>query len=1422
VLVNGGTNDKPDSTFSLDLIGAGDATVIKPHGTGTIQDDSTPISVDDVTSYAPGTGTTAFAFTLSLAHASSLPVSVDFATSDGTAKVVNGDYQAQSGTVTFNPGETTKTIKIVVNGNSQSHPAETFFVNLVNPVNGVLTANAQHGVGTILANAGAQSYYVNDASTVGDVFCTGPGNDSNDGKTPATPVATLSGLLSRYTFHPEDTIYVDTGSYEIVKNITLGPQFSGVRILGAGPRQVTPTSDGSSVLGDGPLAFWRLGDAGGAAAADATGNGHNGTYVGHVTPYPDAPSKDGAAQFDGSGSHVSVPGISTTTMPQFSIEAWVDYEGPITVSSQIVAVQVGSYQLSFSSGNIFFAGGYYYGAPQAHLIPGVWTHVVATVDASAKYAPNAIVNLYIDGRLVVGPISIAVPANTGQPFEIGSGTLNGTGPWSGSIDEVALYNKILTPAQIQAHYASTVYTGTGLDRGNTSSGSYGIELAGATKVSISDLSISGAQAGIYADGGSSSTDLTIDDVDVFGNVTGIDLESSNDRPSVLNSTVHGASTYGIYIASASPLISGSMVFGNGSGIVTYGSRPTITGNTLRANHDYGIEATLLDQATSSNDHGVISENYIETSGTTGIYATISYQTTAKALLTVADNTVGDGSGEGIRTLGQGVIGDQILLDGNTVSGNTGTGIIPADESEVRDNVVVGNHDGISQTIGGGSFGTYTAAPITIDRNQVYGNTGVGISALVGTVISYNNVYSNFDGIEGVNYYYSSAGYSPTDLIFDGTIKNNLIYGNTNSAVILQGANGATIANNTIYQPKGDGVRVTSAASGDVSKNVTLSNNIIWTQVGYDINASNNSQQGFRSNYNLLYTTGVGDVGFWQSGFSSLKGWQTNTGLDVRSITGDPKFVNLAGQDGILGVDPTTGINGGADDNFHLQNGSPAVAAGDPASDPSSQPAPSGGRINLGAYGGTPEATTTAPAGVIVAQPGGSTDVTVGGSSGSYTVSLSSPPSADVAISLTHDKPLTLSATSLTFTPANWSVPQAVTVKQTGPPGLAGDYTVTVAQTVTSHDARYNGLPVPGVTVTVHANGTLTVNMVRVLDFDGAGHTELALFRPSTSQWFAFGPTGGHLVATFGLPNLGDIPVPGDYDGVGHAEPAVFRPSTSQWIVLGPGGSHVVATFGAPNLSDIPVPGDYDGTGKTEPAVFRPSTGQWFVYGSNGGRLLTTFGATGLKDIPVSGNFDGVGHAEPAVFRPATSQWFVYGPTGGHLVATFGAPNLGDIPVPGDYDGVGHAEPAVFRPATSQWFVLGPSGGHLTEDASGRFGAPNLTDIPLEGQAAVLVRLGKVGGIHGKSVPQGPTAPRASARTPLAPSVSNSRAVTSGQAALTPREPVGSDVLIPLDTSEVSFLLGVSGLGGRRRRVRDAWISALAMLAEEVKGTRPRL
>ena len=81
---------------------------------------------------------------------------------------------------------------------------------------------------TFLVTNSGHNYYVNDDSTTGDVLTTAVGNDANSGKGPDQPVASLPALLAAYTFGPGDVVHVDTGVYDLIKNVRLSPRRAGV------------------------------------------------------------------------------------------------------------------------------------------------------------------------------------------------------------------------------------------------------------------------------------------------------------------------------------------------------------------------------------------------------------------------------------------------------------------------------------------------------------------------------------------------------------------------------------------------------------------------------------------------------------------------------------------------------------------------------------------------------------------------------------------------------------------------------------------------------------------------------------------------------------------------------------------------------------------------------------------------------------------------------------------------------------------------------------------------------------------------------------------------------------------------------------------------------------------------------------------
>ena len=74
---------------------------------------------------------------------------MSFRTANGTATTSDNDYVAKTGTLTFAPGETTKTITIEVKGDSKREADEYFYLDLFgNSSNSLFTKN--RGIGTIL------------------------------------------------------------------------------------------------------------------------------------------------------------------------------------------------------------------------------------------------------------------------------------------------------------------------------------------------------------------------------------------------------------------------------------------------------------------------------------------------------------------------------------------------------------------------------------------------------------------------------------------------------------------------------------------------------------------------------------------------------------------------------------------------------------------------------------------------------------------------------------------------------------------------------------------------------------------------------------------------------------------------------------------------------------------------------------------------------------------------------------------------------------------------------------------------------------------------------------------------------------------------------------------------------------------------
>jgi hypothetical protein len=105
------------------------------------------LAINDPRQAEGNTGSTLVALTVTLSPASTQTVTANYATADGTA-IAGSDYTAKSGTITFAPGQTTRSIVVAVTGDSAVEPNETFSVTLSNPTGASLAKGT--GTATVL------------------------------------------------------------------------------------------------------------------------------------------------------------------------------------------------------------------------------------------------------------------------------------------------------------------------------------------------------------------------------------------------------------------------------------------------------------------------------------------------------------------------------------------------------------------------------------------------------------------------------------------------------------------------------------------------------------------------------------------------------------------------------------------------------------------------------------------------------------------------------------------------------------------------------------------------------------------------------------------------------------------------------------------------------------------------------------------------------------------------------------------------------------------------------------------------------------------------------------------------------------------------------------------------------------------------
>jgi len=247
-----------------------------------------------------------------------------------------------------------------------------------------------------------------------------------------------------------------------------------------------------------------------------------------------------------------------------------------------------------------------------------------------------------------------------------------------------------------------------------------------------------------------------------------------------------------------------------------------------------------------------------------------------------------------------------------------------------------------------NFGIYLAIGsdyCVVEDNRIFGCPGNGIYAYLASYsVIQRNIVTQVDSGSAIllNDYFSYRS-----LTVPCEVKNNIF--------VSSNANGICVG---------------------VSKGPVLKNNIVLASgTGKFCVSTYDALAIEASDYNDLFPSGGAKVGnIYQYEASTLDEWQSAIGWDIHSISADPMFVDPDGPDNIAG---------NADDDYHLKstegrwdpaaNGgvggwvkddvnSPCIDAGNPADSFTLEPSPNGGRINIGAYGGTAEASKSPASG----------------------------------------------------------------------------------------------------------------------------------------------------------------------------------------------------------------------------------------------------------------------------------------------------------------------------------------------------------------------------------------------------------------------------------------------------------------------------
>ncbi len=272
-------------------------------------------------------------------------------------------------------------------------------------------------------------------------------------KLPIDPINTTSSGLY-YT-------YVSGGSYELtglpesqkykaqIEGNPMIPMIPGVIAYGSN-LTLSPLFSTQGLVG-----YWPLDEGSGSTANDMSGNGNNGTWNGSGTHYAQGKVGGFAGQFNGTSTqdYTSAPYNTSLNVTSLTITAWVKNSatGERVVASKFGSSPYQGYWFGEDSGGglrvCLGTGGQTCINKGLFPTDNTWHFISFTYDNT-----TGTWNFYIDASTTGSSTAVTAIAPVNTDFRIGVGQWSSSDYFQGLIDDVRIYNRALSAAEIAAIY----------------------------------------------------------------------------------------------------------------------------------------------------------------------------------------------------------------------------------------------------------------------------------------------------------------------------------------------------------------------------------------------------------------------------------------------------------------------------------------------------------------------------------------------------------------------------------------------------------------------------------------------------------------------------------------------------------------------------------------------------------------------------------------------------------------------------------------------------------------------------------------------------------------------------------------------------------------------------------------------------------